>query len=35
MSKKMHIAVVCDSIDTTLGGSYISAQRFAKGLADQ
>jgi len=30
MEKTLNIAIICDSIDTTLGGSYISAQRFAK-----
>lgn len=34
MIKKLHIAIICDSIDSTLGGSYISAQRFAKWLSD-
>lgn len=29
MSKKLRIAIVCDSIDTTLGWSVISALRFA------
>lgn len=33
--KKLTIAIICDAIDTTLGGSYISAQRFAKWLADE
>jgi len=33
--KKFHIAIICDSIDSTLGGSYISAQRFARWLAQQ
>lgn len=35
MEKTLNIAIICDSIDTTLGGSYISAQRFAKGLIEQ
>ena len=35
MGKTLNIAVICDSIDTTLGGSYISAQRFAKGLIEE
>ncbi len=32
--KKLHIAIMCDSIDTIVWWSYISAQRFAKWLTD-
>lgn len=32
--EKLNIAIICDSIDTTLGGSYISAQRFARWLSE-
>lgn len=35
MSKPLTIAILCDAIDTVVGGSYISAKRFAQGLADQ
>lgn len=35
MSKKLRIAIVCDSIEKTIGWSYISAQRFALGLSQK
>lgn len=35
MQQKLRIAIVCDSIDTTLGGSIVSAQRFAQWLAER
>lgn len=34
MQKNLNIAIICDSIDTTLGWSFISAQRFAEWLAE-
>jgi hypothetical protein len=35
MEKKLRIAIVCDAIDTIIGGSVISAQRFAAGLLER